>query len=417
LSNTKPSCIVFTLYYPYSNFENYFEEEIRQIANSFETVYLVSQNFDPKIKREVPANVVLIQKFHHSSGFANLIGCFFSALFWKELWYAFRSRKANIAFIKNFIHIASRVRFYSSILKELLSSSNDKNITLVYTQWMLEGAYAAATLKGKFNFDLVSRAHSLDIYKERHINQYIPFFNATIQKVDQIHFISHLGKKYFLENYTFNQSHNKLKVSFLGVPEVVLPSFNLKEGVLRVISVSYIYPLKRLDLLIEALALIKDFKVEWHHIGSYYAEHTQQTKKKANELFAHNKNITVKWLGDFSAKEVYNYYAQHSFDLFVSTSSSEGIPVSMMESMSFGVPVMSTNVGGVFEIVDHNKNGILLAEHPSAKEIADELIRFYQLNVESRKMMSVVAYQTWKTKFNALENYKIFANNLLNSKV
>jgi glycosyltransferase involved in cell wall biosynthesis len=254
----------------------------------------------------------------------------------------------------------------------------------------------------------------LDIYKERHINQFIPFFNDTIREIDEIHFVSNLGKQYFLKHYDYNQNENKLKVSYLGVPEVSPKKFSMEPGVLRIISVCYIYPLKRLDLLVEALALIKDFKVEWHHIGSYYKAHTEQIKIKANLLFNQNSNVTVNWLGDFSAAKVYDYYTKNSFDLFVSTSSSEGIPVSMMECMSFGIPVMSTNVGGVFEIVEHNSNGILLSENPTAKEIADELVRFYQLSEEQRITLSQAAYQTWKTKFNAIENYNNFANNLLN---
>lgn len=414
MNNSKPSCIVFTLYYPYSNFENYFEEEIRQIALSFDTVYLVSQNFDAKIKREVPKNVVLIDKFYNNKGSHNLLRCFFSSMFWKEFLLALSKNKVNLPFIKNLVHVFSRITFYINLLNSILSSKGYKKVSVIYTQWLLEGAYAASILKDKFDFNLMSRAHSLDIYKERHINQYIPFFEHTIQKVDQIHFISKLGKKYFLDNYNYKQPHNRLKVSFLGVPEVNAPVFKIEDGVLRIISVCYIYPLKRLDLLVDALAQITEFKVEWHHIGSYYREHTEKIKQKANELLSHKKNITVKWLGDFSAQEVYNYYAQHSFDLFVSTSSSEGIPVSMMECMSFGIPVLSTDVGGVFEIVENQRNGILLAENPSALEISTALISYYHLNLESRKIMRQAAYHTWQTKFNAIENYKNFADNIAN---
>ncbi len=414
MNNTKPSCIVFTLYYPYSNFENYFEEEIRQIALSFETVYLVSQNFDAKIKREVPANVVLINKFYYNKGSYNLLSCFFSSLFWREFLKALCKNKVNLAFIKNLINVYGRVTFYIHLLKSILSSNEYNKVAVIYTQWLLEGLYAAATLKEKFEFNLISRAHSLDIYKERHINHYIPFFDTAIQKVDEVHFISQLGKIYFIENYHYKQSHSRLKVSFLGVPEVNTPVFKIEDGVLRIISVCYIYPLKRLDLIVEALAQITDFRVEWHHIGGYYAEHTEKIKHKANELLSSKKNITVKWLGDFSAQEVYNYYAQHSFDLFVSTSSSEGIPVSMMECMSFGIPVMSTNVGGVYEIVEDHKNGILLARNPNAIEISTALNSYFHLNLESRKIMSQAAYHTWKTKFNAIENYQKFAENLVN---
>lgn len=40
-------------------------------------------------------------------------------------------------------------------------------------------------------------------------------------------------------------------------------------------------------------------------------------------------------------------------------SDSEGIPVSIMEAMSFGIPVIARNVGGMSEIVNE-ENGLLL---------------------------------------------------------
>ena len=38
-------------------------------------------------------------------------------------------------------------------------------------------------------------------------------------------------------------------------------------------------------------------------------------------------------------------------DLFINTSSSEGVPVSIMEALSVGIPIIATDVGGTKEIV------------------------------------------------------------------
>ena len=48
-----------------------------------------------------------------------------------------------------------------------------------------------------------------------------------------------------------------------------------------------------------------------------------------------------------------------SFDVFLLTSLHEGMPNVIMEAMAYGVPVISTSVGGVPEIIQHNKTGIL----------------------------------------------------------
>tara|TARA_B100000424_G_scaffold225510_1_gene185688 strand:- start:697 stop:1773 length:1077 start_codon:yes stop_codon:yes gene_type:complete len=47
-------------------------------------------------------------------------------------------------------------------------------------------------------------------------------------------------------------------------------------------------------------------------------------------------------------------------DLYVSSSISEGSPNVIIESLSYGIPVVATNVGGVSELVSHGENGFLV---------------------------------------------------------
>lgn len=48
-------------------------------------------------------------------------------------------------------------------------------------------------------------------------------------------------------------------------------------------------------------------------------------------------------------------------DVFVLPSFAEGVPVSLMEAMAVGLPVVATNVGGVTELVRHGENGLVVA--------------------------------------------------------
>ena len=101
------------------------------------------------------------------------------------------------------------------------------------------------------------------------------------------------------------------------------------------------------------------------------------------------------------------------FDALINTSSYEGIPVSMMEAMSFSIPVIGTDVGGVSEIVEHQKNGYLLPTNPEVKEIIEALTKLYYLNEEEYLNLRRNAYQTWQNKFNAEANYSELIYNMV----
>jgi colanic acid/amylovoran biosynthesis glycosyltransferase len=55
----------------------------------------------------------------------------------------------------------------------------------------------------------------------------------------------------------------------------------------------------------------------------------------------------------------------------------DGIPVSLMEAMAAGTPVVSTRVSGIPELVEHGREGLLVPEHSPAA-LADALARLLQ---------------------------------------
>ena len=59
-------------------------------------------------------------------------------------------------------------------------------------------------------------------------------------------------------------------------------------------------------------------------------------------------------------------------DVFLLTSKSEGIPLTILEAFASNVPVVATNVGGIPEVVFNGENG-LLAESGDWEQIAAHL--------------------------------------------
>ncbi len=54
------------------------------------------------------------------------------------------------------------------------------------------------------------------------------------------------------------------------------------------------------------------------------------------------------------------------FDIFINTTNVDNTPISVIEAMALGLPVISTNVGGLPYLIDDNKDGVLVdKEQPS----------------------------------------------------
>ena len=52
--------------------------------------------------------------------------------------------------------------------------------------------------------------------------------------------------------------------------------------------------------------------------------------------------------------------ASECYDIFINTSNIDNMPVSVIEAMALGIPVVSTNVGGMPDLIDHEVDGLLV---------------------------------------------------------
>jgi len=72
-------------------------------------------------------------------------------------------------------------------------------------------------------------------------------------------------------------------------------------------------------------------------------------------------------------------------DLYLNTSLHEGIPISVLEAMSYGIPVIASNVGGMAEILDNAVEGYLI-EGRNPKEFAEKCIRLFENKTVKNRM-------------------------------
>lgn len=161
---------------------------------------------------------------------------------------------------------------------------------------------------------------------------------------------------------------------------------DMKEGdPYVVISANRFIPHKRLFMLVEAFAQIKDSNSELILIGTGPSEEVEKVKETALRLGV-EKQVTL--TGRIESSEIYEKFSKAS--VYVSTSLEEGFPNVFVEAMHFGLPIISTNVGGCNEIVQEGKTGYLY-------EIMDEVLlvdrlRLFKGNLELRNKMAKMAY-------------------------
>ncbi len=291
-----------------------------------------------------------------------------------------------------------------------------KRVRLLYSQevifycyWNDYAAYGVCQLCEKSKDKCISRIHGGDLYELPFNNYYQPFKEVMADLFSKIVFVSNAGMDYFVNTYRPAATSN-LAVSYMGVDnDTRIRNLPSSDGVLRILSLSNINEVKRVHKIPEALSAVSDVRILWTHIGA--GELSDEVKAKASELLDSKSNIEYRFLGRITNEEVKEYFVHEHVDILINTSMSEGLPVSMMEAASYGIPIIATNVGGVSEIVT-DSNGFVLDRDFEGTELASVIQSFYRLSDEEKDMMRDDSYNVWLEKFNAKKNHERFAEGL-----
>jgi len=93
-----------------------------------------------------------------------------------------------------------------------------------------------------------------------------------------------------------------------------------------------------------------------------------------------------------------------NYDLLILPSFEEGISNAVLEAMALRVPVVSTNCGGMNEIINHNENGFLIPIRDSIK-LAEEIKKFIKMS--ESKILKIVDAAEQTIKDNYLLDYQV----------
>jgi glycosyltransferase involved in cell wall biosynthesis len=160
------------------------------------------------------------------------------------------------------------------------------------------------------------------------------------------------------------------------------------DGPVRLLFVGRLNAFKNAEMLIEAASRLLTMEVD-----NFELQLVGEGERRSNlERLVVEKGLTrhVQFLGWINQSAIVEYYRQA--DLFVTGTSWEGMPNTVLEGMACGLPVVGTRASGLDELVREGINGYLVDLHDTtalANRLADLIDNPYQrrrMGKESRKI-------------------------------
>ena len=387
------------------------ETEISYLSKKFDKIAIFAVNMRPgeTQTRPVPNNVVSYPlNCPHKKAPNILRGLFCFIKGYKKLYPDVRKTLSTL------YTIGRMKRVYKKALRIIRRDFDCSGNNCIFYSYWLNLPLPALLLKKRFEKHgsgkmlAISRGHGYDLYAERSAIKYLPFQKEYIRDLDFVFPCSENGAKYL--NSHFMSFASKICVKRLGTtlfgtnpegPKNPSDPYNF-------VTCSRLRKLKRLDIFAKAFALLKQsgLNATWSIIGD--GEEEENLIRLCHNLQIESNIIR---LGRLKNSEVINYYRNHHVDFLINTSEYEGVPVSIMEALSFGIPCIATNVGGTGEILS-NECGALVDADVTPEQLSEIILSLIQSKdyLSRRKK----AKQYWLSNCSADKNYTDWANTLFN---
>lgn len=188
-----------------------------------------------------------------------------------------------------------------------------------------------------------------------------------------------------------------------GTLEVDIEYRNRKKPV-RLLFVGACTRVKGLEYLVRSLEYLKDLDLVLHIAGEIESgnRYYQKIVKIIEELRISDR---VRFLGFLDTRSLADYYKESS--IFVLPSLSEGYGRVLVEALSFGLPVVASNVGAIPELVESNVNAILV-EPKNPKALAEAIKKLVENPAQMDEMSGLnfqrsESMQTWDMFMGDLE--------------
>ncbi len=394
--------LLLTNKFPYGIGETFIEAELEALPDDIDLTIIPTQSHSTSDKgRTVPVNVRVDDIFNHRPKYEYPLKAF-RMMFSKDSQNEVKERKKNGS-----VSIRERIRLIGYFgrakqIADVIENMYSEDGIVVYSYWATEALFAEKLLGPKYK--CISRAHGTDVYDGHCAYGTIPGQRLAIAGIDKIYVCSKYGRDFLQRKYP--ECRDKISYHYLGTKDYGWKNGENHNDEFAIVSCSRLVPGKRVHLLAKALGTINKQRIHWVHIGD------GPERERVEEIIkTFPENIRATFLGNISHDDVMKYYCSHNVDLFINVSESEGIPVSIMEAISFGVPVIATDVGGTREIVTEQV-GDLLSEAFKGDELVQLIHKYIKMDKQLYQLTREKVRHFWNENFSAKKNYKDFYNEI-----
>lgn len=387
--------VLITQSYPYGSYADFLSDEIGFLAGLFDTVTVVPLKPRGSLQ-SVPSNVSVDLSVRHALERGPRFRALLSPIGISALVDELRAGSKRAP-----SHLFGRTALAAGQYAMFRRWAATRDVpSVVYTYWL--GAPAAALADEWVGTPVVSRAHRGDLYWENFDPPGIPFQRRAIEGSEFVASVSDQGRDYLIKRYP--DLADRIVVARLGITRAASTAPASEDGMFRVLSISSLTDVKRpllmIDVVRELAARVP--VMEWSHFGD--GPLRDDVARAVADL---PDNTTANLHGQTEHPILLEYIGRGPWDVFVNVSSSEGVPVSIMEVLSAGIPVVATDVGGVAEVVDPEMNRLVDADADPAV-IADAVLD--AVDPSSTGRLSRKA--SCDTRYSADHNYRAFAERL-----
>ena len=251
-------------------------------------------------------------------------------------------------------------------------------------------------------------AHAMDIYRDR------LFLEKKIKRAKFVVTVSEYNKRKLLSCCP-GINPNKIKVIHCGIDtNRFKPSFRDERCPLEILSVGRLVEKKGFPYLIEACHRLK---IRGINFRCWILGDGPQREYLEDLIAERGLQDCVSLEGAVQQEDLVGYYRRA--DIFVlpcvidSQGDRDGIPVTLMEAMAMGLPVVSTPVSGIPELIQNRHSG-LLVEPENAEQLAEAIKTLIQ-NRDMRKKFGERGRKKVMRDFNIEKTLELLISNFRSS--